>query len=141
MKKIIPNEVKSSIERLNYVFAKIESYINTPEFEREGADKYLVPVSLFSAIAEWSGVSEDEVFTEILIGLNQKYSPQRIIWLANPTNNNSGFANIIRRFFTALGKRTRSLCPAYCIRVIKVNDKSSDKVKKIYEDLRKDLFN
>ena len=129
MKKIIPNEVKSAIERLNYVFEQIESYINTPEFEREGADKYLVPVSLFSPIAEWSGVSEDEVVTEILIGLNEKYSPQRIIWLTDPTNNNSGFANIIRRFFTALGKRTRSLCPAYCIRVKKVNDKSSDKVK------------
>ena len=124
MKKIITNEVKSAIERLNYVFAQIESYINTPEFEREGANKYLVPVSLFSTIAEWSGVSEDEVFTEILIGLNEKYNPQRIIWIGNPTKN------------------------AYCIRVKKVNDKSSDKVKKIsdkvkkiYESLKKELFN
>lgn len=141
MKKIIPNEVKSAIERLNYVIAQIQSYINSPEFEREGANKYLLPVSLFSPIAEWRGLSEDEALTEILILMNKKYCPQRIIWLVAPTNNNSGFANIIRRFFTALGKRTRSLCPAYCIRVIKVNDKSSDKVKKIYEDLKKELFN
>lgn len=124
MKKIVPNKVEEAIERLNYVIAQIQSYINSPEFEREGANKYLLPVSLFSPIAEWSGVSEDEVVTEILIGLNEKYNPQRIIWIGNPTKN------------------------TYCIRVKKVNDKSSDKVKKIsdkvkkiYESLRKELFN